>query len=185
MKYTRTSLFLGVLFLASGCSRFEAIKSYRYPISKYNLEKVVSRVINSNPNIIVDTTELEVTVLRNPNDPNDTTTRKIKLSDFHDKKDSAEVAAHFAGVTKIRIKAGTTDTHYTFRYAGEEQDWKNSENSTIFIQEITDMHGNTFRQGENENGEFNTKIAKDLTVLFEKEVVSKIDKELNLKHKVD
>ena len=45
-----------------------------------------------------------------------------------------------------------------------------------------DKYGNSIFQGENENGEFKTKMAKDFTSLFEIEVISKIDKELNLKH---
>jgi len=183
MKYIQRILLLWPLFLSSGCGSAEAIKSYSYPTSKYNLEKAVSRVINSNPHILVDTTETKVTVRRNPNNPKDTSTVIINLSELHG-KDSADVAANVNGVIKIKIKVGETDNDYTFRYLGDEQYWKSAKSSAIFIQNVTDKHGNNISQGKNENGEFNSKMAKDFTSLFEREVVSKIDKELNLKHTV-
>lgn len=184
MKCIQTILILWLLFLSSGCGNAEAIKSYSYPITKYNLEKAVSKVINSNPHIVVDTTQPKVTVRRDPNNPNDTSTLKINLSDFHD-PDSAHVAAFFKGEIKIKIKVGETDNDYTFRYLGDEQYWKSSASSAIFISEVTDKHGNSISQGHNENGQFDSKMAKEFTSLFEREIVSKIDKELNLKHTVD
>ena len=148
------------------------------------MEKAVSWVINSNPHIVVDNTETKVTVRRNPNNPNDTSTIMINLSELHG-KDSADVAANSNGVIKIKIKVGETDNDYTFRYLGDEQYWKSSKSSAILIQNVTDKHGNSISQGKNENEESNSKMAKGFISLFEREVVSKIDKELNLKHSVD
>ena len=173
-------LLIGLLFLL-GCGSAEAIKSYNYPTTKYILEKAVLKVIKSNPHIIIDTTESKVIVRRNPEDVNDTTTKTIRLSEFHG-KDSAFIAANDKAVIKIKIRVGEINTDYIFRYLGDEQYWKNSQSSAIFIQYVKDKEGNSISQGENENGEFQTQMAKDFTMLFEREVVSKIDKELNLKH---
>jgi hypothetical protein len=70
-------------------------------------------------------------------------------------------------------------------YLVDEQYWKSSASSAIFISKVTDKNGNSISQGHNENGQFNSKMAKDFTALFETEVVNKVDKELNLKHTVD
>ena len=183
MKYIQPILLLWLLFGSSGCGSAEAIKSYSYPTTKYNLEKAVVKVIKSNPHIRIDTSGSTVIVRRNPDDMNDTTTKTIKLSEFHGhSKDSAAMAADDKAVIKIKIKVGETDNDYVFRYLGNEQHWKSSESSAIFIQYVRDKNGNSISQGENENGEFNSKIAKDFTLLFETEVVNKIDQELKLKH---
>jgi len=175
-----------IAFFSSGCGSAEAIKSYSYPTPKYNLEKAVLKAIKSNPHIIIDTTESKVIVRRNPDDMNDTTTKTIKLSEFQGhSKDSAAIAANDKAVIKIKIKVGETENDYTFRYLGDEQYWKNSKSSAIFIQYVTDKHGNSLSQGHNEKGEFNSKMAKDFTDLFETEVVNKIDQELKLKHTID
>jgi hypothetical protein len=145
------------------------------------LEKAVLKVINTNRNIVVDTTESKVIVRRNPDNLNDTSTVMINLSDFHG-PDSASIAAYEKGVIRIKIKAGEIENDYTFRYLGYEQYWKNSKTSEIFIQKATDKAGNGIYQGENEHGEFKSKVAKDFTSLFEREVVNKVDEELNLKH---
>jgi len=186
MKYIQPILLMGLLFASWGCGSAEAIRSYSYPTTKYNLEIAVLKVIRSNPYIIIDTTESKVIVRRNPDDMNDTTTKTIKLSEFHGhSKDSAAIAAYEKGVIKIKIKVGDIDNDYIFRYLGDEQFWKNSKSSEIFIQKAADKYGNSIVQGENANGEFTTKMAKDFTSLFETEVINKIDKELKLKHTID
>jgi len=183
MKYIQPILLIWLPFALWGCGSAEAIKSYSYPITKYNLEKAVLKVIKSNPHIIIDTTESKVIVRRNPDDINDTTTKTIRLSEFHGhSKDSAAIAAYDKGVIKIKIKIGEIANDYIFRYLGDEQFWKISKSSEIFIQKAADKYGNSILQGENANGEFKTKMAKDFTSLFETEVISKIDKELNLTH---
>jgi hypothetical protein len=184
MKYIQPLLFLSFLFCSSGCGSAEPIKRYSYPTSKYKLEEAVLMVINSNPHITVDTTQNEVIVRRNPDNPDDTATMLIDLSEMHG-KDSADVAASFNGVIKIKIKVGEVENDYIFRFSGNEQDWKSSSSSAIFIQNVTDKKGNSICQGQNENGEFNSHIAKEFTSLFERELVSKVDEALKLEHSVD
>jgi hypothetical protein len=148
------------------------------------LEEAVIMVINSNPHIIVDTAQTKVIVRRNPDNPDDTATMLIDLTEMHG-KDSADVAASSNGVIKITIRVGEADNDYIFRFSGNEQDWKSSGTSSIFIQNVTDKKGNSISQGQNKNGEFKSDIAKGFTSLFERELVSKIDEALKLKHSVD
>jgi hypothetical protein len=173
-----------VTFTIVGCGSAEAIKSYRYPTTKYNLEKAVKKVIKSNPHIYLDTIERKVRVRRNPNDRSDTTTVLINAEDY-DGKEREEILALYAAYTKIKIKVGQTENVYVFQYYGNEQDWKSSQSSAIFISEVHDKYGNTLEQGHNEHGEFRTKRAKGFTELFEAEVINKLDKELNLKHTIE
>jgi hypothetical protein len=178
-----TSVILCLLALThqiSGCGSAEPIKSYIYPTTKYNLEKAVLKVLHTNPHIVMDTTELQVTVKRFPDNPNDTATDIINLSDYHG-SDSASIAANQNGVIQIKIKVGDIDNDYVFRYLGDEEHWKSSKNSAIFIQYAGDKKGNSLSQGLNVSA-FKSQMAKDFTSLFEREVVSKIDNELNIKH---
>lgn len=177
--YILTSVFVG-------CGS-EAVKGYRYQTTKNNLEKAMMNVIKSNPNIVLDTTQKTVIVRRYPDHVNDTTTHTINLSEFHN-KDSASVAAHYDGLLKIKIKIGQIENDYVCRYLGDEHYWESSTSSEIFIIEVHDKYGKGLSQRYNENGRFKnkmSKMAKDFTYLFETEVVSKIDKELNLKHTDD
>jgi len=186
MKYVKHTLPLWLVFLLIGCGSAEAIKIYSYPVKKTSLEKAVVKVLKSNPNIVVDTSESIVIVRRNPDDMNDTSIKTIKLSEFRGhSKDSADIAANEKAVMRIKITVGELENNYVFRYLGDEHHWNISSGSEIFIQYAKDKQGNSISQGNNENGEFNSKLAKDLTSLFETEVVSKIDKELNLKHTVN
>lgn len=172
--YILTSLF-------AGCGSAEAIKGYGYPTTKSNLEKAVMKVIKSNPNIVLETIQEKVIVRRYPDNINDTTTETINLSEFHG-KDSAGVAAYYKSLLKIKIKIGQIENYYLLRYLGDKHYWESSATSEIFISEVHDKYGNGLSQGHNENGQFNSKMAKDFTDLFESEVVSKIDKELSLEH---
>ena len=167
----------------SGCGSAEAIKSYSYRTTKSNLENALMEVIKTNPNIVLETIKREVIVRRNPDDPNDTASVTINLSDFHG-KDSAGIAESYDAETKIKIKIGEIENEYQLRYFGDRQFWNNSGNSKIFISAVSDRHGHTLMQGHNENGEFRSKMAKEFTELFEQEVINKIDEKLNLKHTV-
>jgi hypothetical protein len=181
MKHLQTLIFPALIFFLSGCGSAEAIKSYDYPIKKDKLDPAVRKVLRSNPHIIVDSTPSKVIVRRNPNDPADTSTMEINLTDFHE-RDSAELAENETATFRITITDGKIENQYVFRFYGNKFDWKTSGSSAIFIHSAKDKNGNSILQGQNEHGEFYSQTAKDFTSLFEKEVVTNIDKELNLKH---
>ncbi len=95
------------------------------------------------------------------------------------------MAAFYKGQFKISIKSGNRISYFTLRYLGDEQSWKSSSTSAVFISELSDGLGNNISQGHNEHGQFKSKMAKTFTELLERELVNKLDKELNLKHTVD
>lgn len=168
----------------AGCGSAEAIKSYRYQTTKDKLEKAVLRVINYNPHIALDTIPRKVVVRRHPNDNSDTTTMLIDVEDYTG-KEKQQLLSYFESLTKIKITSGQIENTYVFRYHGDEQYWKTSPSSAIFITEARDKNGNSLSQGHNEQGQFKSKIAKGFTDLFETEFVNKLDKDLNLQHTVD
>jgi hypothetical protein len=186
MKYIQTTVLLWLMILVTGCGDASAIKSYSYPTRQVNLDKAVQKVLRSNPNITIDTTPIPIIVRRNPDDLNDTTTKVIRLSEFRGRReDSVSMAEDEKAVLKIWIKAGGIENYYRFRYLGTASYWNSSSTSAIFISFARDKHGNSLSQGENEHGEFRSQLAKDLTSVFETEVVDKIDKELKLDHTND
>jgi hypothetical protein len=148
-------LWISILtFILIGCGSAEAIKSYGYPIPKVILEKAVMHSIENNSNIYVY--PVDTAVKRN---------------------------AFTYGLVWIKIKVGKIDNDYTFRYRGDSSDWKNSPTSQIMIVAAHNSSGH-LDQGQNEHNEFSSKLANDLTSIFETELIAKIDKELNLKHVV-
>ena len=185
MKQVKNVIGLCILMIfMMECGSAKAIKGYRYKTTNETLEKAVLKVVNTNPNIVVDTTEDKVKVRRYPDKMNDTITILIPVSQFHG-KDRAYIETNLKAYIKITIKKGTIENYYIFRYYGDEQYRKTSSSSAIFISLARDKQGNSLHQGHNEKGQFRSKLATDLTELFETEVVHKIDKELNLKHKID
>ena len=186
MKYIQTIVFLALVVLVIGCGDASAIKSYSYATRKVNLEKAVQKVLRSNPRITIDTSGMKIIVRRNPENPNDTATKIIGLSEFRGRReDSIAMVEDEKALVKIWIKAGEIENYYRFRYLGTSEYWSSSSSSTIFISYAEDKQGNSLSQGHNENGEFRSPLAKNLTSLFETEVVNKIDKELNLEHTND
>ena len=162
------------LYILWGCGSAESIKCYSYPTRKNNLEKAVMKVLNNNPNIRVDNTtqrQMDSVMLANRSHwtPTDSVNYYNGLNAWID----------------VKIKVGESENYYLFRYRGDKRDWETSKISAIFISETHDKTGNTLYQGQNEHGEFKSKLARDLTDVFEEEVVNKIDEELHLQHSND
>ena len=126
MKYIISSRVIWCLAvfaaISGGCGSAEPIKKYRYPTTKSNLENALTEVIKTNSNIVLDTIKREVIVRRNPDNPNDTSSVTINLSDFHE-KDSAGIAESYDAETKIKIKVGEIENEYQLRYFGNRQFW--------------------------------------------------------------
>ena len=186
----RLLILVGIYVLVSvfmGCGSAEAIKSYRYSTKKVNLQNAVTKVLKENPNIYVDMSEPKIKVRRHPENPySDTTTKMINASDYHDVHgvDSIDFFESLKAAIKIKIKVGEIENDYVFRYQGDRYYWEKSTTSAIFISYAQDKFGNELEQGHNEKGQFNSKLAKEFTDLFEKEVINKIDRQLNLKHSI-
>jgi hypothetical protein len=170
----RVLVMLYILILTSlfvGCGSAEAIKVYKYPTTKKNLERAVMKVIKSNPNIYLDSTtqsKLDSGMLK----------QRSKWTPT----DSAYYYDNLNAYVRIKIKVEGRDDDYVFRFTGDRHNWESSTNSEIFISEVHDQNGNILSQGHNENGEFKSKMAKQFTSFFEPEFINKLDRELNLKH---
>jgi len=167
-------LLLLPLYILWGCGSAEAIKCYSYPTTKNNLENAVMKVINNNPNIRVDSTtqrQMDSAMLANRSQ--------------WTPEDSANYYNGLNAWIDIKIKVGESENYYLFRYRGDKRNWETLKKSAIFISAARDQNGNTLNQGQNEQGESKSKLAKDLTDVFEEEIVNKIDKELHLQHRND
>ncbi|MDI3320997.1 hypothetical protein [Pinibacter soli] len=183
MKYLQPPLFAGLFFLFTGCMDSNPpIKEYNFGTQKTNLQKIVLKVIASNPHLAIDTTPITVLVRRHPDVSGDTSTMFIKLTDFHNQKDSMEVVEWENRQVHLLVKIGDTVTRYSFMYAGDAIEWATSSNTTIFLERAEDKEGHSVIRGEDKHGEFNTQRAKDFIALFDREVVDYIRKEIIAEH---
>ena len=145
-----------------------SLKEYTFSVNKDTLQKVVMKVIHSNPNIA-----------------RDTSLDYLGSSPFLDSSECYNCPAgenyyndikHYVTIT---ISSGLDTNEYTFRYYGDDKDWETSLSSEIFICYAYDK----LRRGGSEgNGGVESKVLKQLTDVFESEFVNKINKELNLHH---
>ncbi len=164
-------LLLLPLYLLHGCGSAEAIKCYSYTVTKNDLEKAVMKVLNNNPNIRVSNTTQQ-----------QRDSGMLSIKSHWTPADSLSYYNGLNALIDLNIKTGEAENYYLIRYRGDKQNWETSKMSAIFISVAHDKNGNTLNQGQNEHGEFKSKLAKELTDVFENEVVNKIDKELNLQH---
>ena len=161
-------LFIVISTLLSSCfigaGTHGSLKGYKYPTTKDKLDSAVMLVIKNNPNIYRDTNNVNY-IIDQTNGKNDT----IIDNYYND------------GINYLTIKIKTEkgQNEYTFRYYGGEEDWKTAATSEIFICYAYDEFG---KGGSEGNGGVDSKTLKHLTEVFERELVSNIDKQLNLTH---
>lgn len=147
-----------------GAGTHGSLKGYKYATTKEKLDSAVMFVIKNNPNIYRDTTDANF-IIDKANGKNDT----IIGNYYNDGK----------SYLTISIKTDKGQTEYTFRYYGGEEYWETSTTSEIFICYAYDE----FRNGGSEgNGGVGRKTLKYLTEVFERELISNIDKQLRLKY---
>jgi len=142
-----------------------SIKGYHYATTKDQLEKAVMTVIKNNKNIYRDTIKnytIDIT-----NGKHDTI-----IDDYYNDGKN---------YVTIKIKIADKENEYTFRYYGDEEYWKVSTSSEIFICYAYDKNGNGGSEGHN-SFKFKQQLKKEFTNVFESEFVNKIDKVLNLTH---
>jgi hypothetical protein len=174
-KYSYSSV-AGLAMLLTGCfigaGTHGSIKGYKYLTKKENLQQAVMKVVTNDSNIFRDTSLDHLgssPLLDHGDSPRDYAAGENFYNDIK----------HYV---TIKIKAGEELNEYTFRYYGADEDWKTNESSEIFIAYAYDKYHVGGSEGD---GKITKKMAKDFTDVFEKEFVSKIDKELNLDHTVD
>ncbi len=153
--------------MLSGClgaGTHGSLKGYRYPTTKQKLDSAVMFVIKNNPNIYRDTNNVNY-IIDQTNGKNDTVIDNY----YNDGK----------SYLTIKIKTDKGQNEYTFRYDGGEKDWKTATTAGIFICYAYNELG---KGGNESNGGVDSKTLQYLTDVFEKELVHKIDTQLNLTH---
>jgi hypothetical protein len=139
-----------------------SIIGYDYPANKYELEKTIKEVLKSDRDVYRDS---------NRNYMIDITNNKHDTIDNNYYNDGENYMT-------IKIKVINGECEYIFRFYGDEQNWKASDSSEIFIVYAYDEKGN----GGSEGYGINKDIKKKLTDVFESEFVDKVDKKLGSTH---
>lgn len=166
----KISLIIAAILLALltscfiGAGSHGSLKGYKYATTKDSLERAVMFVIKNNPNIYRDT--IGKHYLANVGNGRQDT---IIDNSYNDGKE----------YVSIKIKVRDFENEYTFRYYGDVDNWKVSKTSEIFICWAYDKNN---KGGSEGNGGVDRKLLKQLTDVFEAELVDKIDKVLNLTH---
>lgn len=83
----------------------------------------------------------------------------------------------------IQIVYGDVDNKYTFRYGGDAEYWDTSKFASLSIAYAHNKKGEGGSKGNGGVKWYDYELKKELTVPFERELISKVDKELNMKHK--
>ena len=162
--------YLFIFLLLSACTPFwpnghGSIKGYRYPVTKWKLEKAVLDVIKNDSNIFRDTAKQYITVINQ----DDSNKKKVITNNYYN--DGTYIT--------IKIKSGAEVNEYIFRYYGDKDYWDTASSSEIFICYAYDKNDNGGAGRDNLIDDLKNK----LTGVFEAEFVSKIDKELNVKRR--
>ena len=77
----------------------------------------------------------------------------------------------------ITIKDSQIKDEFTFRYYGDQEYWKSSPSSEIFIVYAFDKDR---KGGSDGHGDLSNKMEKEFTDIFESQFVAKINEELHL-----
>ncbi|RWY52483.1 hypothetical protein EPL05_11300 [Mucilaginibacter gilvus] len=144
-----------------------SLKEYKYAIKKEKLQQAIMKVIKSSSNIYRDTS-----LDKSSNPPTNS-------ASSGDQSTGDNYYNDVENYVTIKITSGQEVNEYTFRYYGDEEDWKTSSNSEIFICYAFDKN---HKGGSDCNGGVTKEMLKEFTDIFEKEFISKVDLELNLSH---
>jgi hypothetical protein len=83
------------------------------------------------------------------------------------------------GYVTIKISEENVKNEYTFRFYGDQEEWKKSKSSSIFIVYAHDKDGNGGSEG---HGGISDELLKEFYKVFELELINKVDKQLKIKH---
>lgn len=153
-----------------GAGTHGSLKSFQFPVMKDSLQNAIMSIINNNPHIQRDTT-LDHLGSSPALDHNDDSTP----GDYSAGENYYNDIKHYVTI-KITSEHDTFD--YTFRYYGADKDWKTSRVSEIFIC-YAYKNG---KGGSEGNGGVSGNLLKELTDVFERELIYNVDEKLNVKH---
>lgn len=167
-------VFLTIFFL--GCfmeaGTHGSIKGYSYSCRKDVLENAIMTVIKDNPNIYRDTSldYLGSSPL-------------VDSTGFYNSTAGDNYYNDIKHYVTIKITSGQGVNEYIFRYYGSDESWSTSMTSQVFICYAYDKDRNGGSEG---NGGLNRRtenLKQELTSVFEKELIQKVDEYLNIVHK--
>ena len=125
-------------------------------------------VIRNNPNIYRDSTK----------DNRVDTAIESRYKDSNvDLAGSANYYNDVVNYVTITIKDGQLKDEFTFRYYGDQEYWKSSPSSEIFIVYAYDKDG---KGGSDGHGDLSNKTEREFTKVFERQFVAKLNEELHL-----
>ena len=178
--------YLLVIFIValSGCWYLSiseghgSIKAYKFPVTKFELEKAVDSVLKKNMDVKRVITYYYYSydsINKVTSEAMDSTKGSVKVFDSAENDGKRYLTIY---ITKNDI-----EYEYTFQYPGTEDDWANSKESVISIAYAYDDKGNG---GSDGHGDFNFHwfLKRQLTGIFEGEFIDKVDKRLGKKHMV-
>lgn len=142
-----------------------SIKAYVYNTKNEVLQKAVNKVISENDNI-----------------QKEYKTHKNFIVDITDEENDTIFTRHDSAYVEIKIKTDNGFNQYSFRYSGNEQDWKTDTISAISIAYAHDEKGNGGSNGDGQVTWYTPFLRRRLIRVFERELIFKVDKELGMKH---
>lgn len=178
MRKVFLCLMLISLCACSGCDMIGggshgSLKRYEFNIIKAKLEVAVLKVIAGNKNIYREPepdrsykdTYKEIIKERNKTSEYQLDTNYV--DEYND-----------GGYITIKIKTRDQENEYTFRFYGDEQYWKTSPTSEIFIAYAHDKHG---KGGSEADKNVDPVLLEQFVSVFETEFINKVETVLKLK----
>jgi len=170
-------LFLLLFLSLHGCDMISAgsgsLKFYNFETTKAKLEIAVMKVIADNKNIY-----RKAEVSQEYKDIYKEFAKEKNKEHKNDQIDTNYVDDYNEGAY-LTIYSKEKDYEFTFRYYGDEEEWKTSPRSAFFLVYAYDK----YRKGGGYNDKLDAKFLKELTDTFELEFVNKVETELGIKYK--
>src|SRR5690606_13494133 len=97
------------------------------------------------------------------------------------KNDTLFPDSHSLQYTTIKIRHNNGVNEYTFRYEGDEEYWKKSSSSSIFIAYAFNQNRRGGSQGNGGVTWYTPFLKSELTSVFKAALIEKVDKHLGVK----
>ncbi len=162
-------LILGFLYLMHIMANFNggagSLMTYEYPVSKYELEKIVDSVLIANDGIYRDSTKSYVLI-------ESATSTRYSLDSTAGA--TREVDFYNDGIKTLRIHITKGGIHHEYfvRFYGDSTTWDSSDQCEIGI-----TYADGYSRGQKKPSE---EIENELLAMFESEFIDKIDKKLGI-----
>ena len=143
-----------------------SIKSYGFNTNKHILQEAVENTILKNKLIKLDT--INNYMIDETNGRNDT----IFDNYYNDRE----------RYVTIYIKVGNGYNEYIIQYAGDKEYWDTAKSSEISIAYAYDKNENGGSEGNGGVNWYNWALRKRLLKPFEREFISDLEREINIKH---